>query len=416
MSDADVLSPADTSWRGRLQHVLFANAAPIFSVLRRVCPILDLGDMVLVTRYDDVLEVLRNDPAFAVPYTKNLGLIMGDEAFFLGMNDTPDYRRDVAALRAVVLDSDLPALAAETVRQADLLLDAANGTIDVVDYTRQVTFGVICPYFGITPPADGDLRVWATRLFEFQFTYAGDLGPGVRDPLYGAAARMAPLLRAHVQSLIEQRRGGGGPDDVLKRCLLRQAAGEDGYSDAKIRCALIGCLVGGVPQPPMVLPFALNQLLDRTAAFAEATASAKAGYTASVAKYLFEALRFDPLAPLLQRRTLVNTQIAAGTPRAKMIRAGKTVGVCFASAMRDPRRVADPEIFDTERPACNTLHFGHGLHSCFGEQINRTILPVMLERLLRRGIRRAPDAAGQLVKRGIFADTLWVEYLRSIEG
>jgi cytochrome P450 len=410
MSDADVLSPADTSMRGRLQHFLFANAAPIFSMLRVACPILDLGDIVLVTRYDDVLEVLRNDPAFAAPYAKNLTLIMGNEDFFLGMNDTPTYRRDLAALHAVVLDTDLPALVAETVRQSDLLLDAANGRIDVVDYTRQVTFGVICPYFGITPPAEGDLRVWATRLFEFQFTYAGDIGPGVKDPLYGAAARMAPLLRAHVQSLIEQRRGGSGPDDVLKRCLARQAAGDDAYSDAKIRCALIGCLVGGVPQPPMVLPFALNQLLDRAAPFADATASAHAGDTASVAKYLFEALRFDPLAPLLQRRTLANTQIAAGTPRARTIRAGKTVGVCFASAMRDPRRIAGPEIFDIDRPACNYLHFGHGLHSCFGEQINRTILPAMMERLLRRRLHRAPGAAGQLVKRGIFAQALWVEY------
>jgi cytochrome P450 len=221
---------------------------------------------------------------------------------------------------------------------------------------------------------------------------------------------MAPLLRAHVQSLIEQRRGGGGPDDVLKRCLVRQAAGDGSYSDAKIRGALIGCLVGGVPQPPMVLPFALNQLLDRAAPFAEATAVAHAGDTASVGKYLFEALRFDPLAPLLQRRTLANTQIAAGTPRARTIRAGRTVGVCFASAMRDPRRIADPQNFDINRPACNYLHFGHGLHSCFGEHINRAILPAMLERLLRRGIHRVLGAAGQLVKRGIFAESLWVEF------
>jgi cytochrome P450 len=78
--------------------------------------------------------------------------------------------------------------------------------------------------------------------------------------------------------------------------------------------------------------------------------------------------------------------------------------------MRDPRRVADPEIFDPNRADSATMHFGFGLHRCFGEAINRAILPAMLQRLLKRGIRRAPLPDGWLVKRGIFADTLWVEF------
>jgi cytochrome P450 len=106
------------------------------------------------------------------------------------------------------------------------------------------------------------------------------------------------------------------------------------------------------------------------------------------------------------RRTLVG----AGMWYETVIPEGATVLVAFASAMRDPRRVADPEVFNPNRPASDYFHFGYALHRCFGEPINRAVLPAMMQRLLRRKIRRARGPAGVLKKRGIFADTLWVEY------
>ncbi len=410
MSDTDILRPAAGGLQGWLQHLFMTRYQPVFAALRAVWPIPHLGKYYLVTRYDDVRQVFLDDPAFGVPYAANLDLIMGHEAFFLGMGDTPEYRRDTAAMRAVVLPGDLPALTQATLAEADRILDASGGRVEVVDYTRRITFGVLCRYFGITAPQSGDLRVWATRLFEFQFTYAGKQGDGVTDSLYRDAARMAPLLRAHVDGLIAARRAAPGPDDVLGRSLARQAAGEEGYTDAKIRSALIGFLVGGLPQPPMVLPQALEQLLQRGNRLDEAARAARAGDAEAVSRFLFEALRFDPLAPLLQRHAVQPAVVADGTRRATHIPAGAVVAVSFASAMRDPRRVADPEVFDPDRPACDYLHFGYGLHRCFGEHINRVMLPAMLQTLLQRGIRRAPGPEGRLVKRGIFADTLWVAF------
>jgi cytochrome P450 len=405
MSDTDILRPAPTGIKAALANFAMANTATAFRVARAIWPIPHAGSTYVVTRYDNVREVFLNDPAFEVPYASNLDLIMGGEKFFLGMGDTPEYQRDTAAMRAVVLPADLPGLARAATTQADALLDACNGRLEVVDFTRQVTFGVLCPYFGITPPAAGDLRVWATRLFEFQFTYSGN------DPsLLAEASRMAPLLRAHIDSLIAARATGGGPDDVLGRALARHAKGEDGYDPLKIRSALIGFLVGGLPQPPMVLPFALEQLLQRDAQLTRATAAAVADDTQTVARYLFEALRFDPLAPGLERKAVADTAVAPGTWYETTIPAGATVLVAFASAMRDPRRVTDPEMFNPNRPATDYMHFGYGLHRCFGEHINRAVLPATLQRLLRRKIKRARGPAGILKKRGIFADTLWVEF------
>jgi cytochrome P450 len=125
---------------------------------------------------------------------------------------------------------------------------------------------------------------------------------------------------------------------------------------------------------------------------------------------LFEAVRFDPLAPGLLRVATADTSIAAGTAREQVIPAGKKVLAAFASAMRDARRVADPERFDITRPECDYFHFGYGLHRCFGEAINRQVLPVILQALLCQPITRAPGAAGHLTKRLFFADRLAVTW------
>jgi cytochrome P450 len=324
------------------------------------------------------------------------------------MGDTEDYRRDTAAMRSVVRPDDItPRLTAATEARAEALVAASGGRIEVVDQlARNVTFDVLCSYFGVDDTPKAELRVWATRLFEFQFADDGS------KALHDDVAHMAPALRHHVDTLIARRRAGPpGADDVLSRCLQMQVQGVPGFSDANIRCALIGFLVGGLPQPPIVVPQALAQLLSRPDALAGARLAAQAGDDALLGRYVFEALRFDPLAPALTRKTPGARLVAAGTPRAKTIPAGSTMLVAFSSAMMDPRRVSDPWRFDPSRPACSYLHFGFGLHTCFGKEINHAMLPLMLKPLLRRSkLRLASRPSGLLVKRGPFVDRMTVEF------
>jgi cytochrome P450 len=177
---------------------------------------------------------------------------------------------------------------------------------------------------------------------------------------------------------------------------------------------LVGFIVGGPPQPPMVVPQALEQLLRRPETLVEAQEAARRGDDALLAGYVFEAMRFDPLAPALPLVAVGDREIAAGTSRAKTLPAGTTVLIVFASAMMDDRRVAEPRRFDPRRPAHAYMHFGHGLHTCFGIHINQAILPLMLKPLLRRsGLRRAPGQEGHLRKLGAFSDRLVVEFDRT---
>jgi cytochrome P450 len=277
----------------------------------------------------------------------------------------------------------------------------------VVDtLVRQVTFDVLCDYFGVPAPEKGDLRVWATRLFEFQFADWGN-DPALRTEVDA----IAPALRAHIDRTIARRRTLPGNDDLLARCLALQAQGMPGYDDVAIRTALMGLVVGGPPQPPMVVPQAMEQLLRRPSALAAAQAAARADDDATLAVLVREAMRFDPLAPGLPRVALTDWTLARGTPHATRIASGDTVLAAFASAMMDPRRVADPARFDAARPPSDYIHFGHGLHQCFGLAINGATLHRMLKPLLRRGkLRRAPGAEGRLSKNGAFAERLVVLY------
>jgi cytochrome P450 len=390
-----------------LQPGLRAQLHWVFALLRRWWPIAHLGKTYLVTRHDDVREVFLADADFPVPYADKLDVIMGGQPFFLGMDDGPDYRRDTEAMRLALRRDDLAGrLMPATLARAGALVDAAGGRLEVVDMARSVTFEVLCDYFGVSAPQGGDLRIWATRLFEFQFADGGN-DPALRREV----DVVAPALRAHVDGLIAARRAGGAPrDDVLGRCLAFQAAGRPGFSDLQIRSALIGFIVGGLPQPPMVVPQALDQLLRRPTALLAAQCAARQGDAGLLRRLVFEALRFDPLAPALMRGTRRDHLLAPGTRRATLVPAGAAVMVAFSSAMMDARRVADPARFRADRPACDTLHFGHGLHTCFGLHINQALIPLMLLPLLARpGLRRSPGADGRLAKQGVFARSLWVD-------
>jgi len=221
---------------------------------------------------------------------------------------------------------------------------------------------------------------------------------------------IAPAFRAHIDGGIARRKAGSAaPDDVLGRCLTLQAEGADGFSDVAIRTAILCMVFGGPPQPPMVVPQAMEQLL-RPEALAAAAAGAALNDDAFLHDLVREAMRFDPLAPGLPRIALPEWTLARGTGRALTIPKGATVIAAFASAMMGDRRIPSPTRFDPGRRSNEYIHFGHGLHECLERHINSATLHMMLKPVLRRpSLRRAAGPAGHLTKNGPFAERLVVE-------
>ena len=408
----DVLRPAPGGIKGWVMAFVVQTVLPRLLSLLRWLPWNRRLGVVFATRYDEVREVYANDRAFRVTYKEKLDVIMGEQPFFLGMDDTEDYRRDTAAMRKVIRIDDIQErLAPAVVRLGREFVDNGEGEIEVVDQlVRRITFDLYQDYFGIPNPPGQDLRLWATRLFEFQFADGGN-DPALREEVN----RIAPALRDYIDQLIVKRKKekdkGEDKDDVLGRCIEMQARSEPGFSDLQIRSSLVGFIVGGPPQPPMVVPQALEQLLRRPEALRGAQLAAQRNDDKLLAGYIFEALRFDPLAPFMPRVATRKTMIAAGTRRAVEVPEGTTVFVAFSSAMMDDRRVSVPKMFDPNRLSHEYIHFGYGHHQCFGIHMNKALLPLMLKPLLqRKNLRRAPGARGKLSKRGVFAERLWVQY------
>jgi cytochrome P450 len=385
------------------------NSGRILAPLRRYKPIVCIGGRYgLVTRADDVREVLGDHEHFTVShYEPKMEEITGP--FILGLDDTPLYKRDDAALNAVIRGEDLPRIADATLAAGRELMAAANGRLDVVaEFADPAIDQVITGYFGTPGPDTATQLRWARNLFEHIFLNVSDK-PRVRARALDDAGQMRP----HIDALIAARRtamaaGDELPDDVLTR-LLRHKPDEGGLHDIAIRHNLIGLIAGWIPTVSKAFAVAVEELLDRPEELERAQQAARDGERDLVAAYVFEALRFRPQTWALLRICGADHTVAAGTERATLMREGAKVLVATQSAMFDERAVTAPNEFRVDRPWDDYLHFGSGLHTCFGLQINRVHIPALATALLEGPrITRAPGDAGKLQFDGPYPSGLGV--------
>jgi cytochrome P450 len=380
-----------------------------FAVLRAFQPNLVLNRVlvksypntgtVIVSRRQDVRDVLERDGEFEVVYAPRMEMITGGANFFLGMQDTPAYTRDTSAMRLAMRREDLPTIVRPCLAEAaERIVAAAPGMLDVPQaLTLPAAAHLLDVYFGAPGPTAAQMIDWTTTLFWYLFI---DLGA---DPALDAKAQAAAAaLRAYLDGAIAARKASGAlGDDVLGRCLALQAGGAPGLDDLGIRNNLVGLLIGELPTTSCAANRALDQLLERPAALAGARAAALADDDAGLAAHVFEALRFFPVNPVIYRRAVADTWIADGTLRASQVKKGAMVMASNLSAMFDGRDVPDPDAFRAGRPWDDYMLWGYGLHSCFGAWLNQTSLPAVLKPLLRRdGLRRAPGAAGRIDNAG----------------
>jgi cytochrome P450 len=384
------------------------NLRPVFTVLRRVRPILAVGNNAMVTRADDVRAVLRDHEHFTVShYAPKMTAASGP--FILGLDDTELYRRDHAALRAAIRTQDVPGLADATLSAARERVAAAGPSIDVVSQLADpVIEGVMSTYFGTPGPDTATQLRWARDIFQDVFLNVGN-GAAVHDRALADASDM----REHLDRLIAERRariesGDPVPDDVLSR-LLRAVPGDGGLHDIAIRHNFIGLIAGWIPTVSKAFAMVVEELLHRPHELADAQRAARDGDKELVGAYVFEALRFRPQTWALLRICGAEQTIAPGTRRATTIRSGGRVLVATQSAMFDPRAVEAPKEFRVDRPWSTYLHFGDGLHTCFGLEINRVHLPALATALLEGPpIARLPGVAGKLRNEGPYPSNLGV--------
>lgn len=389
----------------KLKAHALQNPEPIFALLRRLKPILVVKNFALVTRFDDVEEVLARDDIFQVTYGEKMRVVTGGNDFFLGMQDSPAYERDVAHMRTVVRRDDLAGRIGPFVAQeASRLVDAAGPEMDVVkQLTDVVPVRWVADYFGCAPASEEQLAAWSRAIFQYLFIDFNN-APAIGK----AAGDAAQDARAWLDACVADRKvRPTATDDVLNRCLSLQSAGVPGMDDLGIRNNLLGLITGAIPTTSKCCAQALDQLLKRPDALAGARKAAQADDDALFAAYVFEALRFNPNNPGVFRIAGEDYVIARGTLRATQIPKGTTVFPATESAMFDEQFVDHPNDFRTDRPAYTDLRFGYGLHTCFGQHINRVQIPGILKPLLKKaGLARA----GAMECDGPFPSSLKVRF------
>jgi cytochrome P450 len=348
-----------------------------------------------VTRRADVIEVLDRNADFEVVYEPRMRAITGGENFFLGMQDSALYTRDVSNMRLAARRDDVARIVEPLARRlAERLVAGKAGRLDVPpELSLPVPTAIVTEYLGITGAPNEDLQNWATLLFRYLF--ADIQGDPVldRDALAAASSTCAVIDAA----IAKRKTSGAAKDDVLGRCLVMQSAGLPGMDDLGIRNNLVGLFIGAIPTLSRAAVQALDQLLDRPDALASAQQASRDGDDVLFAAHVFEAFRFNPINPVLLRRAACDTKIAAGSFRAKKIPKDTIVMAATLSAMFDPLRIDSPESFRTDRPWGDYILWGYGMHECFGAHINRAVLPAILKPLiLKSGLRRAPGEAGRI--------------------
>ncbi len=390
------------------------GSAEGFELMRRTDPILSLpGGLTIVALHEDVVEVLGDPARFTADlYGPKMEAVTGP--FILGVDDVPLYHHDHAAMDRAVTREDLPLLAERMYETAQGLVAARreHGDIDVVSQLADPAIdSAIAAYFG-TPGPDPETHArWARNVFQELFINVGNL-PTVRERALADAARW----REHLDDLIDARKselenGEDVADDVLTRLLRFQDEGEPNFHDIAIRHNILGNITGWIPTISNAFARITDELLDREDEFEGAQRAARDGDRELVAAYCFEASRFSPQNFALLRYVPKDAVIAAGTDRETKVKAGSTVFAATLSAMHDERAIAEPGAFRTDRPWRDYMLFGHGMHTCYGQQIVRAQLPAMAQALFEGPrLRRARGGSGKLRFEGPFPAGLTVRF------
>jgi cytochrome P450/glutathione S-transferase len=385
---------------------------PFFKFVRWCCPNLALGKTAIISRHVDVIDVLTRDTEFTISQINAPLFDAIKSPFVLGMDRGAQHSRELAVLQQAVHREDIGRIR-DTVRQsAAQLIQAAwpYGKIDSVNgIARVVPVRLLESYFGIPSPDDPTMMRWMRDTFHVLFVNLAN------DPLVKRdGVRSASELRQHVLGLIakrrEQRAEPNQPDDVLGRLVAMQGAANPWLDDDSVRREVGGLIVGAVDTTSKFVNLALDELFRRPAAFASARDAAIAGDMEAVRRHAYEAVRFNPHNTFVVRFCPNGAMVAAETKRERSIPAGANVIVGTLSAMFDPEKFPAPDEFRGDRDV-EYLHFGFGLHRCFGYAINGVVIPEILAALLRLpNLRRAAGAAGAIVFDGPFPERFILEF------
>lgn len=425
-----------------------------FKELREKRPIFKTPAFTFVTQFKDVQEVLSREEIFSVRlYQSKMDPVVGG-AFMLSRDNTEINWRERGIMQTMLQREELPAIREMSKEIAEEALDkfATTGKIEVINELGRYVPVMMCgEYFGFPGPSREAMYRWSKAAQTNMFKNLPN------DPQIQAAAEKAGTeMRAYLTELLQTKKAQIAQeskeerrqklqasrkfrikkflsqilhsempenanqssdhdhdlDDTFTRLIETHFSDEIHFDESRIISNMCGLLIGTVETTSQAIAQVIEQLLLNPAIFEGALKAAQADDNKTFDQYVWEALRFNPINPLVFRYCEQDYVLASGTERETLIPKGTIVFACTSSAMFDEKELKDPESFSLERPYYHYLHFGYGHHECLGKYIGLVQIPEVVKRvILRPNVRLISDPEGKIdFKGGPFPESFVIAY------
>ncbi|GAA3211267.1 cytochrome P450 [Actinocorallia longicatena] len=379
-----------------------ADPYPVYAWLRDVEPVhySAANDLWLVSRYDDVLAVLRDAPGFssdlgkaglddnpfnpAIRIPRRLARLLDrlPPVRTLLTSDPPHHTQLRRKVAKAFTPRRIAALEPRIREITERLVDDLDDDL-VRDVASPLPTIVIAELMGIPADRRDDFKRWSDELVN------GLLTGGSRIRMARSALAVSWFFARTVRS--RRHRPGG---DVISLLVTRDQDG-DALTLAELVNFCILLLVAGNETTTNLVSNAMLALFDRPDLWR------RLGTDPDLAPAVVEeTLRYDGPAQGLLRVTTAEVRIGDVT-----VPEGARVLPLTGSANRDPRHWADPDAFRLDRPAGDHIAFGSGIHYCIGTALARLETRIVLETLARRhphlGPAGVPERIQSPVLRGL---------------
>jgi cytochrome P450 len=352
---------------------LYGNPYPWYRWLRENAPVAYApalrhhaalpGAYWLVTRWDEVVQVLKDDSTFNSPVEPP-----GTPATLRGtvfLTDGDEHARVRTAMQPPCQPRAASAFAEQVVLAvADGLIDAIEprGEAELVDsFLEPLSSAAMARLLGIDDVSVPDLRGW--------FNYLGCYFTG---ELVSAAGQIDQEIDDVL--LDHLRRGKGQPDASLLAALGHYHDDAGSLDEPEILANAKIFAAAGMHELTDLLGHAVLGLLSRPEQLAEVRGDASLSRAA-----VEEAARWGSPVGMVPRVTTSAAELAG-----VRIPAGAFVAAVIASANRDEQRWTEPSTFDLHRDEGMHLAYASGEHFCPGSWLARASASVTLHRLLER--------------------------------
>lgn len=341
------------------------NPYPVYARLRREAPVkcldLPLAPGYIVTRYDDVVTVLKDAALFSSrANAKGIGLVMGKTILEMDGKEHTRHRNIVSM--AFVPKALKGALPHKIAAIAHDMIDAfvRDGHADLVaQFTRTFPLRVIGHIIGVPIEDYETFKRWSLDVIGF-----------ADDPATGFES--AEKLVHYLRPIVESRRAEAR-DDLMSTLVHADVDGQR-LDDDEIYGFLKLLLPAGSDTTYRLIGSALFALLTHTEQFQEVLAD-----RSQIAAVLEETLRWEAPVQYASRETTASVTLGGVD-----LPEGTQLLTALGSANRDERRFADPDRFDIHRRIEEHVAFGFGRHFCLGSHLARLEAATALEAIFDR--------------------------------